>query len=158
MKFFCCGVVYSTDDPETFWCIEKYNLKTPEKAFVENKKVFKEVVYSLFCKKNDCTKIEIQRFVKQNGQIILAEKQQLSGKKARNYLERTKSVRIKQPQCCPLKSVAYAKKIPWVYGKSIDGQTQIPRYMDESGNRDVFKNNMWQKDIIKSEMTTYIYK
>ncbi|MBS4760888.1 MAG: hypothetical protein KHX03_09355 [Clostridium sp.] len=155
MKFFCCGVIYSTDDPETYWCIEKYVLKKPTKDFVKSKRIFKEVVYSLFCKKNDCSKIEIHRFFKQKEEFVLAQREALKGEKARKYLERTKNMRIKQPQCCPLRPVAYSKKIPWVYGKSIDGHTQIPRYMDESGNRDVFKNNMWQKDIIKADTVVY---
>ena len=155
MRFVCCGVVYSTNDPETYWCIEKYVLKTPQQVVVNGHKIVREVVYSLFCKKNDCSRIEIQRFSKMNGEFVLEERQPLKGEKARKYLKRTKNMRIKLPQRCPIKAVAYSPNIPWVYGKSIDGYRQVARYIDESGNRDVFKNNGWQKEIFQPETVVY---
>ncbi len=155
MKFCCCGVAYSTGDPETFWCIETYIMKKPEKIVFDGKKIFKEIVYTLFCKKNGCSKLEIHRFVEEDEELCLVEKERLKGQKARAYLERTKNMRIKIPQCCPLKSVTHSKNIPWVYGKAIDGERQVPRFFDESGNRDVFKKGGWEKDVIYANLKTY---
>ena len=66
MKFCCCGLVYSTNDPETYWCIEKYKMRTPSIEKVGGFKVEKELVYALFCKKNGCLKLEIHRYSKEN--------------------------------------------------------------------------------------------
>ena len=66
-------------------------------------------------------------------------------------------MRIRQPQCCPLKTYQYSKKIPWVYGKTLNSTTQVVRYIDESGNRQIFKaanpqGQKLQSEIIKSEI------
>lgn len=152
MKFYCCGLTYSTQDPETYWCIETYILKRPVDAFIGNKKIVKQIIYTLFCKKNGCTKLELHSFAHVNGTLKLVCTQAMKGKGARAFLERTKDMRIRQPQCCPLKKVQYSKKIPWVYGKTIDSQTQVARYIDESGNRQVFKGDIWQTEIINSKI------
>lgn len=120
MKFYCCGLIYSTEDPETYWCIQKYNIKTPVKPLWDNKKVVKEIVYTLCCKKNGCLKVEVHRYTKENGCLQLLEPQKMSGDKARKFLERTKDMRIRQVQSCPYQKISYSKKIPWVYGKALD--------------------------------------
>lgn len=152
MKFYCCGLAYSTEDPETYWCIETYNLKHPVNHIISGKRVFKEIVYTLFCKKNACSKLELHSYSCEKGEVKLLQKKGYKGKAAQAFLERTQNMRIRQAQCCPLKKVQNSKNIPWVYGKAIDGVTQSPRYIDETGNRDVFKNQMWQSDLIKSEI------
>ena len=42
MKMVCCGVVYSTNDPETFWCIEIYGVNPVSKEIAYGKRVEKE--------------------------------------------------------------------------------------------------------------------
>lgn len=155
MRFYCCGLVYSTEDPETYWCIETYNLKAPVYRAVNGVKVFKEVVYTLFCKKNGCSKLELHSYSNENGVLKLLQKQCFKGKKAQAFLERTQNMRIRKVQCCPLKAVNHSKNIPWVYGKAINSETQVVRYMDESGNREVFKGRSWQAEIIKAEIKKY---
>ena len=68
-------------------------------------------------------------------------------------------MRVRQPQCCPVKTHQYSKKIPWVYGKTVNDTTQVARYFDESGNRKVFKANvkkfadeMFKSEIINTEV------
>ena len=66
-------------------------------------------------------------------------------------------MRIRQPQCCPLKTYQYSKRIPWVYGKTVNSTTQVVRYFDESGNRQVFKAQMpegkkFEPEYIKSQV------
>lgn len=157
MKFYCCGLVYSTDDPDTYWCIETYNMKRPSLNLIGGKKVVKEIVYTLFCKKNDCCKVEIHRYYNDNGTLKILETRTLSRENAQKFLERTQDMRIRQPQCCPLKKIQNSKSIPWVYGKSIDGETQVARYMDESGNRNIFKDQKWHTEIMKSQVKTFTF-
>ena len=38
------------------------------------------------------------------------------------------------PKEKPKPNIKHSKKIPWVYGKVIDSERQVPRYMDESDN------------------------
>ena len=157
MKIYCCGLVYSTQDPETYWCIETYHLKKPVDNIIGGKRVFKQIIYALCCKKNGCCKIEIHSYTKENGRLKLLYTLSIKGRGAISFLERTKDMRIRQPQCCPLKTYQYSKKIPWVYGKTLNSTTQVVRYIDESGNRQIFKaanpqGQKLQSEIIKSEI------
>lgn len=154
MKFYCCGLIYSTENPETYWCIQKYILKKPSVDIWKGKRVEKEIVYTLCCKKNGCLKIEIHKYTNESGILKLFDKQPLKGAAAVTFLERTKNMRVRQPQCCPLRKVQNSKKIPWVYGKAVNSDTQVVRYMDESGNRQVFKGAMLQSEFIKTQIIT----
>ena len=159
MKFYCCGLVYSTQDPETYWCIETYHLKRPIDDIIGGKRIVKQVIYTLCCKKNGCLKLELHSYEKdkKTGALKLVMTQSMKGQGARTFLERTKEMRIRQPQCCPIRVVSGEKKIPWVYGKATGNDTQTVRYMDESGNRQVFKGKVWQSETIKSQIkTTYL--
>ena len=129
MKMVCCGVSYSTNDPETFWCIEKYGMNSFSKVVVGGVEVRKELVYSLRCKKNGCSKIEIHRF---SADGVLLEAEKLNGHKARRFLKITAANRypIKQ-ECPPIQK--YSTNIPLVYGKTVNGFTQKTRYITEEG-------------------------
>lgn len=141
MKFYCCGLVYSTQDPDTYWCIETYNLKRPIDKFVGGKKVYKQVIYTLCCKVHGCTKLELHSYAKENGVLKRICTQSIKGSGVTVFLEKTKDLRVKQQQVCPYSKIQYGKKIPWVYGKIVNSTTQVVRYIDESGNRQVLKNN-----------------
>lgn len=130
MKLYCCGLVYSTKDPQTYWCIRKDIIKNALKPFVEGKRIVKEVVYTLVCKKNGCTKVEIHSYADFE-ETHLINTETLSGKKALNFLKSTSRIRTPQPVKCPYQTVPLSKKVPYVYGKTIDGQTQRARYLTE---------------------------
>lgn len=132
MKMTCCGVVYSTDDPSTYWCMQKYINKIMTKAYVNDNRVSKEVVYSVLCKKNGCTKIMILRYGSLEENLLL-ERETLHGKKAMIYLHKTRNIRMAVPQKCPLQIVPISKRIPYVYGKAINSVTQGIRYLNEEG-------------------------
>ena len=152
MKFYCCGLIYSTKDPDTYLCIETYKLKTPTKPIFQGLKVVKEILYVLNCKKNGCIKAELQRYIKMNTKLKKAEVRYFSGEAVTKLLSQTANNRTRLPQICPIKTFQSAKNIPWVYGKNLDGYTQVIRYLDESGNRKVCKNNKLHSEIIKTEM------
>lgn len=154
MKFYCCGLVYSTQDPETYWCIETYALKKPIDNIIGGKRIIKQIVYTLCCKKHGCLKLEIHSYEKDKatGVLKLIMTQAIKGEGARRFLEKTKDMRIRQPQSCPLKPVINSKKIPWVYGKAVGQNKQAARYIDESGYRQIFKANNWQKEIFDTKI------
>ena len=142
----CCGVVYSTSDPQTYWCIQKYVITDLMKKFVNGIKVAKEVIYVLICKKNGCTKLELHRYSSSEEKGLL-EKEFYSGRKAIKFLSQTSNIRKLIPQSCPLKLVPKARRIPFVYGKAIDAYTQRGRYMTEDG---------WDtREAIYSPVTVY---
>lgn len=133
MPFLCCGVKYSKNDPDTYWCIDTDILKTPTKKNVDNHRIVKEVVETLTCKKNGCTKIQVSRYYSFKGKMHRAELEELKGMKAQEYLQRTSNVRIRQPQKCPMVSIPSSSKNDFVYGKVIDSETQGIRYLNEQG-------------------------
>ena len=152
MKFYCCGLVYSTQDPETYWCIETYHLKKPVDDIIGGKRIVKQIIYTLCCKKHGCLKLELHSYEKdkKTGALKLVMTQAIKGEGARVFLERTKDMRIRQPQCCPIKPVTGSTTIPWVYGKPIGRERQVVRYFDESGNRQVFKGKEKKSEVIYS--------
>lgn len=157
MKFYCCGLVYSTQDPETYWCIETYHLKKPVDDIIGGKRIVKQIIYTLCCKKHGCLKLEIHSYEKDKttGALKLVMTQAIKGEGAKVFLERTKDMRIRQPQCCPLRPVSGARTIPWVYGKSAGKDKQVVRYLDESGNRQVFKGQKMTSEVIRTPVNIY---
>ena len=134
MSFLCCGVKYSKNDPETYWCIDTDILEKPTKKTVKNIKVLKETVETLTCKKNGCTKIQIFRYGHYKGKLQLLERpEELKGKKAEEYLQMTSKIRIRQKQKAPLVNIPQASKNDFVYGKVINATTQRIRYLNEQG-------------------------
>lgn len=152
LKFYCCGLVYSTQDPDTYWCIETYHLRYPIDDIIAGKRVHKQVVYVLCCKVHGCTKLEIHSYTKENGVLKLIYTQSIKASGVTAFLEKTKNLRIKQPQICPYSKIQYAKKIPWVYGKTINSTTQVVRYIDESGNRQIYRRGKIISETIKAEV------
>ncbi len=132
MKMYCCGVIYSTQDPETYWCVRKDIMKQSSKTEINGIDVAREVIYTLICKKNGCTRVEIHRYATSEENHLI-EKESFSGKKALKFLESTVDVRISQPLKCPYQKVPTSKRVPYVYGKAIDDETQRARYISEEG-------------------------
>lgn len=144
MPFLCCGVKYSTNDPNTYWCIDVYILKNPTKKNIGNRRITKEKVEVLTCKKNGCVKIQISRYAHVKGQLKRIEIEELKGEKAQRYLLNTSDIRIKQPMKAPAVNIPQGSKSDFVYGKVLDGTTQRIRYLSERG---------WaSNEIIKSKV------
>lgn len=157
MKFYCCGLIYDTKDPETYWCIETHHLKTPVDNILGGKKIAKQIVYVLCCKVHGCLKLEIHSFEKDKvtGKLKLVMTQAIKGSGALRFLERTKDMRIRQSQNYPLKAVPISNSNAWVYGKAYGQDKQKIQYIDESGARQVFKKNKWTPEILVSPVRHY---
>lgn len=139
MKFYCCGLKYSTNDPDTYLNIERYRTKKPIKNMVGNKKVHHEDVYFLFCKKNDCIKAYIYRYSTQtSSKKALLEEEIINKRKAalqfkQEQFKNLEYVSIPTPL---IKLAPQSKTIPFVYGKVEDGTSQRRRYINETGYAD----------------------
>lgn len=146
MSFICCGIKYSKNDPDTYWCIDTDINKPVQKKYVGNDRVVKEVVDSLTCKKNGCLKVKITRYGILRGRKKILEVESLSGRNAFDYLEATANVRERQPLACPMQSVPFSKYIDYCYGKVLSPTTQRARYLNEQD---------WaSKDVIKTPVKT----
>ena len=94
-------------------------------------------------------------YSKQNNKFNLLEKRFLQGKNAKTFFDRTKEKRVRQPQIEPKQKIKSGKTIPWVYGKTINSETQVARYIDESGNRNVLINNKLKDETFKSKVQIF---
>lgn len=131
MSFVCCGIKYSKNDPETYWCIETDIIKVFTKKKVKDERVFKEIVESLTCKKNGCLQVHVKHFGRLNGKYKILETEKLRGDEAVQFLIDTKDIRIRQPQVQPAKPPLVSKNIPPCYGKVLSAYTQRARYINE---------------------------
>lgn len=134
MSFICCGVIYSKKDPETFYCIETDIIRDFTKKEIGRTKVTKQIVETLYCKKNGCVKLHNKFFGRaKNGKLKILLCERLKGEEAIQFLKDTEKIRIRQPQKEPILSVPQAKKLTLCYGKFIDNETQRARYINEMG-------------------------
>lgn len=139
MNFFCCGVKYSTNDPQTYFNIEKYRTKKVLKKFVGNKKVQHEEIYFIHCKKNDCIKTYIRRYsTPASTRQSLIEEEIINKKKTSLQF---KSEQLKNLDYVSITAPVYrlapqSKTVPFVYGKVEGSTTQRRRYLNETGYAD----------------------
>jgi len=161
VKFYCCGLTYSTNDPATYWCIEKFIAKTLTKTYACGSKVVKEVIYILTCKKNGCIKVEILWYGRIRLKLKVLDKQSLTGDAAEKYFIDTAENRIPQKTICPIKQAYTAKNIPFVFARAISPTEQRRRYLNEQPC-DKFKKGIavdkWVPDIITSEVKSLSLK
>lgn len=143
MKFKCCGLIHNTNDVETFESIEKDVISNPTVKDYNGRKITKEIVYTLTCKKNGCTQVKIFRMgLSAAGKSIALDKIELSGISAIEYLQETEELRKRQPQICPIKPIPFCKRIPLVFGKVISSTEQRKRYVNEQGFRDISESRI----------------
>ena len=135
MRVCCCGVVHSTTDYNTWWCFDRYRLKKNPQDCPDGLKIKYEIIYVLSCIKNNCTKLIIQSFGGKT-KIKKLDEKELHGKAATNSLKEYQNKLSKMPLSPPYKRIYSSKKIPAVYGKVIDFETQKRQYLDESGSPD----------------------
>ena len=132
MSFLCCGVKYSKNDTETFYCIETDIIRNFTRKKVGQNKVVKQIIETLYCKKNGCVKLHNKLFGRnKNGTLKILAVEKLNGETALQFLKDTEKIRIRQPQKEPFKVVPYAKNIDLCYGKVINNETQRERYLNE---------------------------
>lgn len=149
MSFLCCGLKYSKNDIETYWCIETDLIKDFTKKTIGKTKVVKQIVETLLCKKCYCLKVHNKFFGRSaNGKLKILEVERFNDNvrsydsktgeifiknAATDFLAKTKNIRIRQPQREPIPIIHYAKYIDLCYGKILSSNTQRARYINETG-------------------------
>ncbi len=133
MSFLCCGVKYSKNDPETYWCIDTDIIKPALKKYVGNHRDLYEIVDTLTCKKNGCIKVQVHRYGMIKGKKQRLETIEKKGQWAVEYLKETSSVRQRQDTKCPIVNIPSSSKNDFVYGKVMNSTTQRIRYLNEQG-------------------------
>lgn len=137
MAFLCCGLNYKKNDIETYWCIETYLMKPVQKKFVDDTRIFSEVVETCICKKCGCQHLLVKRFGRAaNGKKKLVETERMTGETADLFLLEKKKYLQLQEQKCPLPLIASATSLPYVYGAVIAPDKQRATKM----NKYIIKN------------------
>ena len=158
VSFICCGIKYTKNNPETYWCLQtdvikpqavknevikqiqdnvtknmhscdkKYKSREFIKKSVNGKKVQKEVVESLICKKCGCHKIKITRYGINKKR--LEEPEVFGGYEVTFYLNELLKLGVSKilPQIEPFEAIPSAKNIPFVFGSAISPTEQRKRY------------------------------
>ena len=159
MAFLCCGLNYKKNDIETYWCIETYLMKPVQKKYVDDVRIFSEVVETCICKKCGCQHLLIKRFGRaEKGKKKLIETERMKGEEADLFLlEKQKYLQL-QEQKCPLPLIASATSLPYVYGAVIAPNKQRAKYNaalpQKDSWRNKFVNGRWVADIFHSECRT----
>ncbi|MBQ9149851.1 hypothetical protein IJX73_02860 [bacterium] len=134
----CCGTIYSTSKNEL--CFDCFKSNNFFKKYTSDKREIKKEI-ALVCICNNC-KHYILKFLwytkKTSNFFDYDEEKLFKGKKADEILkERIEfylPYSIPKPKKNDFKLGKQSKKLPWIYGKALDGETQVPRYDNESGN------------------------
>lgn len=128
-----CGEYFDTIqdiDKLTFYKVKFPTIKHTPK----NEKIIEEVFYYYFCPKCERDVVLIKRKALNalgNRKALIPEK--LVGKAASEYLEKTKENRINKTNELRYISKPYSKVIDLSYYKTLNGTTQRPRYLNETG-------------------------
>lgn len=126
----CCGEIYNTVG-ETFYKIDRY--KAAERIF-DDKKTIEEIIYVALCP--NCGHLIVkyrQRIKNKAGRKKLGETFCFRGKEADKFFYNNYNKFVEYPLASPFTMEKHGKTIPFIYGKTIDSQTQQPFYIDESG-------------------------
>lgn len=153
--FKCCNIAYKKSDIETYWCIDTFTIKPLTKRFVNNQRIFSEVVESCICKKCGCQLVQVKRFGRKNGRKSILEVEEFRADAADLFLiENQKRMQL-QPQICPMPLIASATTMPSVYGYAIAPDKQRARYnaalSEKDSWRNKWENGKWVPDIFHSE-------
>lgn len=127
----CCGIFYYSNG-DKFEKISRYvtEPKNHIKNYVNGAKVLSETIYVAVCYNCGHYIVTVLRHV--NG--FKLDKEFYHGKAADEYFYSHYDKFIEKPLPYPYADVKHAKTIPFIYGKTTGAETQMPRYIDESGN------------------------
>lgn len=127
----CCGNIISTTG-ENFYRIDRY--KTTAKGRIFNdKKTVEEIIYVAVCQ--NCGHLIVryrQRVKNKAGKKKLGNTLDFTGKKADEFFYKNYDKFVEYPLESPFLTEKQGRTIPFIYGKTIDGLTQQPYYLDES--------------------------
>lgn len=134
----CCSIFVNTVDNRSG--IDCYKSNRFFKKFTgKNQEIKKEILLVSYCMNCGHYILKFLWYTNKNSTFFdYAESKLIKGKEAdKIFAERANDLSLyplpknKQKKPSFLKQ---SKKIPWTYYKSLDGQSQIRRYIDESGN------------------------
>lgn len=133
----CCGIIQSTaDEKHTIDC---YKSKRFFKKFtsIGKKEIKKEILLVSYCMNCKHYILKYLWYIRKGaGFFDYVESKLIKGKEAdRIFNERIDDLEfypLPKPKQKP--NIKHSKKVPWVYYKTVNGEQQIPRYIDESDN------------------------
>lgn len=135
----CCSYEIKTCS-DNYNFIDCFRLKAGEKFFKkklpDGREIKKEILLVASCPRCGHWIIRFLWYATKNGRFQdWDDSKIIRGKKADEIFSRRMEsydlIEIPDPFKAKLEP-KHSKKIPWVYGKTLDGFSQIPRYIDES--------------------------
>lgn len=142
LKLSCCGNFYISNGDD-FYKISRYktDIKNRIKSFFKGQKVKSETIYVAVCEHCGHYIVKLTRKT-----LKSVETENFRGKQADEFFYSNYSKFIEVPLESPFADIRHSKTIPFIYGKTINSQTQQPYYIDESGNAG---NQIQSKILIK---------
>lgn len=134
----CCGVKYSTANlKQSFDCFKSN--KFFKKYTSDGREIKKERIIVFFCTNCGHYLLKYLWYVKKTGSFFdYAEAKEIRGTAAdKIFAERIKDFKLcsfPKQKAIKIDFLKQSKKIPWVYYKTVNSVTQIPRYINESAN------------------------
>lgn len=132
----CCGIKQSTADKKH--TIDCYKSKRFFKKYTIGKKeIKKEILLVSYCMNCKHYILKYLWYIRKGaGFFDYVESKIIKGKEAdRIFNERMNDLEFYPlPKEKSKSNIKHSKKIPWIYYKTINGEQQIPRYIDESDN------------------------
>lgn len=133
----CCGILQSTADEKN--TIDCYKSKRFFKKFtsIDKKEIKKEILLVSFCRNCNHYILKYLWYIRKGaGFFDYVESKIIRGEKAdKIFEERINDLTLYPfPKEKQKPNIKHSKTVPWIYGKVIDGERQVPRYIDESDN------------------------
>lgn len=134
----CCGKFYSTADVENR--IDCFISDRFFKKFTIGKReIKKEILLVSYCVNCKHYVLKYLWYIKkQAGFFDYVESKVIRGKLAdKIFEERQENLKfypLPKNKLPKLDFLKQSKTVPWIYYKSLNGETQVPRYIDETGN------------------------
>ncbi|MGN0193007.1 MAG: hypothetical protein ACI4CY_05740 [Candidatus Gastranaerophilaceae bacterium] len=131
MKMRCCNRVWSTAD-ESVFAIDRYGAKP---FYNVRKGAKRQDVYVTTCTNCGCMVMSVITYGEdERGAAKILGRDELRGKYAENVFK-ANFKKFERRRIIPkFGKEKTSRAIPFIYGKSLDGTTQIPRYTDESSD------------------------
>lgn len=131
MKLNCCGNFYYSNG-YNFEKVSRYTTSPKKriKHYSQGERVLSETIYVSVCE--NCGHYIVSVIRKLSN--LKVEKETYRGNQADEYFYSNYNKFEEMPLPCPFADIKHSATIPFIYGKTIDKETQIPRYIDESSN------------------------
>ena len=134
MKLSCCGNIYLSNGAN-YEKVSRYltDRKNFIKPYSNGHRTKSETIYVAVCENKKCGHY-IVTLIREFDKVVEPEVEKYKGIAGDNFFYSNYSKFKEYPLPCPFADIKHKKTVPYIYGKVINANTQVPRYIDESDN------------------------